>query len=159
MLHDYWLWFDTFGWATLLFAHYWNWTRQRHGGLPWVLSTLWLSTYVMALNTAAFAAEEWLLGHHWVVAGINWPHLIQVGASVTFLALGVQVVAKALGLPIMDPAWLIGHRLAVAPWRAYAYGHVFTVAVGLSLVAVVALGGLAFGVWPNGVALEELHCE
>ena len=51
-------WFLGFGWVMLLVAHYWNRSRHHGGGLPWVLSILWLATWVTLVNTAIFGIED-----------------------------------------------------------------------------------------------------
>ena len=161
MFHDYWLLLDGFGWATLLLAHYWSWTRHGRRGLPWVLSMLWLSTWTMLLNTSIFAMEEYWLGHNALFHGVNWPHMIQIGTSVTFLVMGSLILAQVLRLrlPRIYPAWIVGRLLTANPWRAYAAGQMCVVVVGVVLVAAGTIGGNSiFGWWPADAVGSDEHC-
>jgi hypothetical protein len=145
----YWLYLDAFGWATLLLAHWWTWRRHHLGGLPWVLGMLWLSTGVMLVNTVAFTLEELWLGHYAILSGVNWPHLVQIGASLTFLVGGALVLAPFLRLPRFDPAWMVGRLVTTNPWRAYAVGNIAVVALGTVIGAAGILGANSvFHLWP-----------
>lgn len=111
----------------------------------------------MLLNTATFSLEEWVLGHNMAMAGVNWPHVIQIGASVTFLVSAALIGARALRLPVPDVAWLIGRRWKGRPWRSYALGQMAIVLGGVALLIPAALA--VSTVLPSDVVLaQEEYC-
>lgn len=121
---------------------------------------LWLSTWVMAVNTTVFAVEELVLGHNFVIAGVNWAHIIQIGASVTFLVMAALILAQILKLPRIDPAWLVGRLFFANPYRAYAAGQMFVVATGIVLAGAGVIGAnTIFGWWPSDAVGQDLGCE
>ena len=129
-----------FGWVSLAAAHGWNRFRHGGGGLPWVMNVLWLSTWVMAGSTVVIGLEEALLGHEDVVAGVNWPHLVQRGLTWTYLALLGASVALAAGWWRVD---LSGMAARIVPVRnrqaARALAQLVNLTLGVGLTAAVAV--------------------
>jgi hypothetical protein len=114
----------------------------------------------MAVNTSVFAVEQFVIGHNFVVAGVNWPHIVQIGASVTFLVMAAFILAQVLKLPRIDPAWLVGRLFAASPYRIYATGQMLTVAVGIVLAGGGVIGAnTIFGWWPSDAVGQDLGCE
>lgn len=125
-----------FGWASLALAHGWSQVRHRGGGLLWVSSILWLSTWTIAGSTVITALEEGLLGHEGERFGLNWPHLAQQGLSAAYVVLLAVAVGRALGWWRLEPAWQLGRLLLAGGRQArIAAGSLVLMAAGVGLAA------------------------